>query len=82
MQKYHMPIEKIVYFSRVKTEQRKEKKTHRRMNRQYHRCIASVLLVHCATTGINLIPSDEPMVPFLVALDELEKRSCEDTNVG
>jgi hypothetical protein len=60
----------------------KEGKRHRRMNRRYHRCIASEHLVHCATTGVNLIPSDEPMVPFLVASDELEKRSREDSSVG
>jgi hypothetical protein len=29
-----------------------------------------------------LIPSDEPTVPFLVASDELEKRSREDSSVG
>jgi hypothetical protein len=31
-------------------------------------------------TEINLIPSDEPMVPFLVALDELERRSSGDSS--
>jgi hypothetical protein len=40
------------------------------MNRRYHRCIASEHLVHCVTTGVNLTPSDEPTVPFLVASDE------------
>jgi hypothetical protein len=52
------------------------------MNRWYHRCIASKHLVHRATTGVNLILSDEPTVPFLVVSDELEKRSREDSSVG
>jgi hypothetical protein len=52
------------------------------MNRHYHRCIALEYLVHRETTGVNLIPSDEPTVPFLVASDELEKRSYEDSSVG
>jgi hypothetical protein len=52
------------------------------MNRRYHRCIVLEYLVHNATTGVNLIPSDEPMAPFLVASDELEKRSREDSSVG
>jgi hypothetical protein len=60
----------------------KEGKRHHRMNQRYHRCIASEHLVHCTTTRINLIPSDELTVPSLVALDELEKRSCEDSSVG
>jgi hypothetical protein len=47
------------------------------MNRRYHRCIASEHLVHYATIEVNLTPSDEPTVPFLVASDELEKRSRE-----
>jgi hypothetical protein len=32
-----------------------------------HQCIASEHLVHCATTRVNLIPSDEPMILFIVA---------------
>jgi hypothetical protein len=56
-----------------------EGKRHRQMNR---RCIASEHLVHCATTGVNSTSSDEPTVPFLVASDELEKRSREDSSVG
>jgi hypothetical protein len=50
--------------------------------RRYHLCIASEHLIHYATTGVNLIPSDETTVPFLVVLDELEKRSREDSSVG
>jgi hypothetical protein len=42
----------------------------------------SVHPVHHATTRVNLIPSDEPTVPFLVASDEPEKRSREDRSVG
>jgi hypothetical protein len=38
------------------------------------RCIVSEYLVHRATTRVNLIPSDEPTVPFLDALDELPEK--------
>jgi hypothetical protein len=58
----------------------KEGKIHRRMNRRYHQCIASEHLVHCATTGINLIPSNELTVPFLVASDELQRKGSEDSS--
>jgi hypothetical protein len=51
------------------------------MNRRYHWSIASEYLVHRATIGVNLKLSDEPIVPFLVAFDELEKRSREDSSV-
>jgi hypothetical protein len=39
-------------------------------------------LVHCTMTGVNLIPSYELTAPFLVASDELEKRSRQDSSVG
>jgi hypothetical protein len=61
---------------------RKEGKRHRRMNRWYHWCIASEHLVHCATTGIILIPSDELTTPFLVASDELQRKSSKDSSTG
>jgi hypothetical protein len=60
----------------------KEGKIHRRMNRRYHRCIESEHLVHCATTGINLIPPDEPMVHFVDVPDELQRKSSEDSSTG
>jgi hypothetical protein len=52
------------------------------MNRPYHQSIASEHLVHFATNGVNLIPSDDPTVPFLVASDELEKKGRKDSSVG
>jgi hypothetical protein len=33
-------------------------------------------------TGVNLISSDEPTAPFLVASHELERRSHEYNSVG
>jgi hypothetical protein len=73
----------MLSWSKDPSWRREEKeKRHRRMNRRYHRCIAPEHLVHYASTGVNSTSSDEPTVPFLVASDELEKRSREDSSVG
>jgi hypothetical protein len=94
---YHGHVRLLIYFEAISDgmlsmlswskdpswrREEKEGKRHHRMNRQYHQCMTLEHLVHCATTGVNLTPSDEPTVSFLVASDELEKRSREDSSIG
>jgi hypothetical protein len=43
---------------------------------------ASVHLVHCAAGTMKMTPSDDPAIQFLDALDELRRRSCEDSSTG
>jgi hypothetical protein len=82
MQKYHMPNLKYSLFFNGQNRGRKGRK----LTPSDEPTVPSVhsvrALVHCATTGVNLISSDESTVPFLVTSDELEKRSCEDSSVG
>jgi hypothetical protein len=70
--------EKIVYFSRVKTEKRKEKKRHCWMNRRYLEGSVSVYVGALGTLHegrTQHAPSDEPTVWFLHASDDWEKQS-------
>jgi hypothetical protein len=43
---------------------------------------ASVHLVHSAAGKIKMIPSDDPTIKFLDALDKLQRRSSEDSSTG
>jgi hypothetical protein len=82
MHKYHMQIEKIVYFSMVKTEQGKEGNWHRQMNRWYHRCKRRCTW-YTVWRKLSLHrPSDEPTMCFLVASDEWKRKSSEDYSTG
>jgi hypothetical protein len=68
--------------SRVKTEQ--ESKRKYTVEWTYVTQIASIgaIVGRVGSLGKTLGPSDEPTVPFLVASDELQRKSSEDSSTG
>jgi hypothetical protein len=83
MPKYHMPNWEVSLFFKGQKRERKEKERTPSDEPTVPRLQASVQssdeLVHWVKTRA---PSDEPTVHFLVASDELQRKSSEDSSTG